>query len=116
MSNHWSSPWRTTGPSGSLEMISGRMTWSLALRQLELLGIELRHVGGEHVAAARFVGLDGLVGGAERDDLVLHVVGAEVVGEIELGGGAGLRADEAPLSSSAELTLSALRTMKPWPS
>ena len=24
MLNHWSSPWRTTGPSGSLEMISGR--------------------------------------------------------------------------------------------
>ena len=23
MSNHWSSPWRTAGPSGSLEMISG---------------------------------------------------------------------------------------------
>jgi hypothetical protein len=25
MSAHWLSPWRTTGPSGSLEMISGRM-------------------------------------------------------------------------------------------
>ncbi len=23
MSNHWSSPWRTAGPSGSFEMISG---------------------------------------------------------------------------------------------
>ena len=25
MSANWLSPWRTTGPSGSLEMISGRM-------------------------------------------------------------------------------------------
>ena len=27
MSAHWLSPWRTTGPSGSFEMISGRMMW-----------------------------------------------------------------------------------------
>ncbi|MNC92681.1 hypothetical protein D3C83_91490 [compost metagenome] len=31
MSNQRSSPWRTAGPSGSLEMISGRMMWSAAL-------------------------------------------------------------------------------------
>ena len=27
-SNHWSSPWRTIGPSGSLEMRSGRIVCS----------------------------------------------------------------------------------------
>ena len=32
MSANWLSPWRTTGPSGSLEMISGRMTKSSELR------------------------------------------------------------------------------------
>ena len=32
MSVNWSSPWRTSGPSGSLEMISGRTTWSPGCR------------------------------------------------------------------------------------
>ena len=29
------SPWRTAGPSGSLEMISGRMTWSSGFSKVE---------------------------------------------------------------------------------
>src|SRR6476659_5995222 len=69
----------------------------VGIGQLELLRVELRHVGGEYVATARFVRLHGLVGGTERDHLVLHVVGAEEVGEIELGGGAGLGAYRRPI-------------------
>ena len=61
--------------------------------ELQALGIQARSVRGEGVAAAGVVGLDGLVGGGEGDDLVLQVVGSEVVGEVELGGGALLRAD-----------------------
>ena len=34
MSAHSSSPWRTAGPSGSLEITSGRITWSSALASL----------------------------------------------------------------------------------
>ncbi len=61
--------------------------------KLQALGIELRDVGGEDVATSGFIGLDGLVRGAECDHLILHVVALEVVGEILLGGGAGLHAD-----------------------
>ncbi|GIX48568.1 MAG: hypothetical protein KatS3mg131_2779 [Candidatus Tectimicrobiota bacterium] len=28
MSNHWSSPWRTTGPRGSLDITTPMTTWS----------------------------------------------------------------------------------------
>src|SRR5262249_58246207 len=62
----------------------------VGIGELELFRVELRVVGRKHVAPAGFVGFYGLVRGAERDDFVLHVVGAEVVGEIELGRGAGL--------------------------
>src|SRR4051812_38329274 len=55
--------------------------------------IEARRVGGVDVATA------GIEGGADLLDLLddhrleAHLVGAEVVGEVELGGGAGLHAD-----------------------
>src|SRR4051795_1510049 len=61
--------------------------------KLQAVGVQARLVGGEDVAAPGLVGLDRFVVGAERDHLVLHVVGLEVVGEILLGGGAGLDAD-----------------------
>ena len=76
--------------------------------QLEPLGIELRDVGGEHVAAAAVIGLDGLVRGGEGDDLVFHVVGAEIVGEIELGRGAGLRADRGAVELERRIDLERL--------
>jgi len=37
MSPHWLSPWRTTGPRGSLEIVSGRMTWSLGFAKVARL-------------------------------------------------------------------------------
>src|ERR1700730_14133886 len=61
--------------------------------KLQTLGIELGDVRGEDVAAPGLVGLDGFVGAAERDHLILHVVALEVIGEILLGRGAGLHAD-----------------------
>ena len=60
--------------------------------ELELLRVELRHIGGEDVTAARLVGFDRLVRRAERDDLVFHVVGTEKVRKVEFGRSAGLGA------------------------
>ncbi len=57
------------------------------------LAIERGSVGGVGVAAAGVIGLHRLVGGREGHRLQLHVVGAEEVGKIELGGGALLHAD-----------------------
>ena len=54
---------------------------------------ETRGVGGVGVAAAGVVGLHRLGRGREGDGLELHLVGAEIVGEVELGGGALLHAD-----------------------
>ncbi len=65
----------------------------VGLGEPQALGIEAGGVGGERVAAAGVVGLDRLVGARERHGLELHLVGAEIVREIELGGGALLHAD-----------------------
>ena len=35
MSAHWSSPWRTAGPNGSLEIISGRIVWFFGSLKVE---------------------------------------------------------------------------------
>ena len=61
--------------------------------ELQALGVELRDVRGEDVAAAGFIGFDRFVGRGERDHLVLHVVALEVVGEVLLGRGSRLHAD-----------------------
>ncbi|MNQ56251.1 hypothetical protein D3C85_703680 [compost metagenome] len=61
--------------------------------QLDALGIELGLVGGQHVATTGLQRLGALVGGVVGDGGVLEVVGAEVVGQVQLGGGAGLDAD-----------------------
>ena len=80
--------------------------------ELQALGIELGDVGGEDVAAAGFIGLDGFVGGAERDHLVLHVVALEVVGEVLLGRGAGLHADRRAVQFQRRIHLQRLLHQK----
>ena len=67
--------------------------WSFGLRQLEPFGVKARGVGGVGVAAAGFVRLDRFLAGRERHRFERHVVGAEIIGEIELRGGALLHAD-----------------------
>ena len=52
-----------------------------------------RSVRGVHIATVSQVVLAGFFVGFDGNRLVLHIVGAEVVGQIELGGGAGLDAD-----------------------
>ena len=54
---------------------------------------QARRVGGQRVAAAGEEGGVHLGDVLDDDRLVLHVVGTEVVGEVELGRGAGLHAD-----------------------
>jgi hypothetical protein len=97
-------------------MISGRTTFSSGFGQLEALCIQAGLVGGEHVAAAGVVSSDNLVSLFEGNHFVLHVVGTEVVGHVQLGGGAGVGADRRADSLSAESTPSDFFTMKPWPS
>ena len=55
--------------------------------------VEARGVGREHVAAAGEEGGADFLDLLDDDRLEGHLVGAEVVGEVELGGGAGLDAD-----------------------
>ncbi len=55
--------------------------------------IEAGLVGGVDVAAAGVVGGVDLLELLEDDRIVLHLVGLEVVGEVELGRGAALHAD-----------------------
>ena len=87
------SPWRTSGPSGSLEMISGRMTWSAGILEGGAGRGQAGSVRGVRVAGVRQIFLLRLGVGLDRHRLVVHVVGAEIVGQVELGGGAGLDAD-----------------------
>ena len=63
------------------------------VRGAQARGIEAGGIGREGIAAAGLIGLVGLVRGREGHRLVLHVVGPEVVGEVELGRGALLGAD-----------------------
>jgi hypothetical protein len=69
-------------------MTSGRMTCEVQPQR-----VELGDVGGEGVALAGLVGLDDVVQLGEFPLLVLHVVGAEIVGEVEFRGGRALHAD-----------------------
>ena len=57
------------------------------------LAVKARRIGGVRVAASGLVGLARLVTGGEGHGLELHLVGAKVVGKVELGGGALLHAD-----------------------
>ena len=93
MSAHWSSPWRTTGPSGSLEMISGRMIVVVGVLVGRARGGEARGVGGVGVAGPGEELLVGLGVCLDRHRLVADAVRLEEVGEVQLGGGAGLDAD-----------------------
>src|SRR5215203_6755810 len=71
----------------------GKYDVLVGVRCAVALGVEAGGVRGESVAASAVVSLEGLVRGREGDDLVLQVIGAEEVGEVELGRGALLRAD-----------------------
>ena len=51
MSDHWSSPWRVAGPSGSLEMISGRNHVILGIGEGGAGGGEAGGNPGVHVTA-----------------------------------------------------------------
>ncbi len=61
--------------------------------QLAALCVELRLVGSQHVATAAFQRLCAFIGGVESDRGVFQVIGAEVVGDVQLGGGTGLDTD-----------------------
>src|SRR5690606_20001692 len=61
--------------------------------QRQTQSIEARLVSRVGVAATRLIGRVGLVEALEHDRVVLHVVGFEIIGQIELGRGAGLHAD-----------------------
>ncbi|MNN39058.1 hypothetical protein D3C81_1530820 [compost metagenome] len=50
-------------------------------------------VGGQHVATTGFQRLGAFIGGVESDRGVFQTVAAEVVGNVQLGGGTGLDAD-----------------------
>src|SRR5471030_3200706 len=61
--------------------------------QFAALCVQLRLVGGQHVATTGLQRLGAFIGGVESDRGVLQVVGAEVVGHVQLGGGTGLNTD-----------------------
>ncbi len=65
----------------------------VGIGELQAKRIELRHVAGQHVALLAVIGLDRFIDGRNADQRVGHAVGAEIIGEIELGRRAGLRAD-----------------------
>src|SRR6185312_6729871 len=56
------------------------------VRKFQPISVEARRVGRIDVAAAGLISLDGLIGGRECDGLDLHVMGTEIIREIELGG------------------------------
>ena len=60
--------------------------------ELEPLGVKLGDVGGEYVATAAAIGREDLVQTGELDRRIGHVVGAEIVGHVELAGRSGLQA------------------------
>ena len=60
--------------------------------ELEPLGVKLGDVGGEYVATAAVIGREDLVQAGELDRRIGHVVGAEIVGHVELAGRSGLQA------------------------
>ena len=68
------------------------MIWLSGADELETLGVELRNVAGQHVAFAIVIGLPAFFRGAERQHLERHVLGAEIVRQIQFGRGAGLGA------------------------
>lgn len=76
-------------PDGGAERLLGECVGQhdvlLRLRELRAEGVEDRAVGAEGVAAARLVALQRLLLGGERDDLVLQIVRAEEVRQVELG-------------------------------
>jgi len=88
MSNHWSSPWRTRRAERLLRDDFRQHHVVVRLGEAQALAVEAGGVGGEDVAAARFVGLHGLVVGGEGDGFQLHLVAAKIIREVEFGGGA----------------------------
>ena len=68
------------------------MIWLSGADELETLGVELRNVAGQHVAFAIVIGFQAFFRGAERQHLQRHVLGAEIIRQIQFAGGAGLGA------------------------
>src|SRR5262249_2462928 len=59
-------------------------------RLAQPVGIERRGITGVHVATAREEGIQNFVPLFDDNRLEVHFVGTEVIGQIELGGGAWL--------------------------
>jgi hypothetical protein len=66
-------------------------------RQIEPQRIKLGNVRRQHVALAGIIGLDDILQLGKFHLLVFHVVGVEIVGEVELRGGFRLHADLAAI-------------------
>src|SRR5690554_1620793 len=65
----------------------------LRLGQLDTQCGQLGGIGSQHITATRFVTPYRLLGSIENDGVELHVIGAEEVGHVELGGSPGLNTD-----------------------
>ena len=94
MSANWLSPWRTSRAQRLLGDDLRQDDVVVRVRRVGRAGrVEARGVGREDVAAAGEEGGAHFLDLLDDDRLEGHLVGAEVVGEVELGGGAGLHAD-----------------------
>ena len=93
-----------------MEMRSGRMTWSSGLLVADGADRgELRGVGGEGIAAAERIGGDVLLDALEHDGGERHLVGAEIVGEVQLRRRARLHADRGAVEVAHALHVRLLR-------
>jgi hypothetical protein len=90
------------------------MTWSPAL-QVQPQRIELE-TSAVKVSHWPIVGLDDLVQLGELHLLVFHVVGAEIIGEVELRRGFRLHAYLAAVEVQRRVDLARRGSMKPSPS
>ena len=84
------------------------------LRKIKPQRIELGDVGGEGVALAGLIGLENLVQLGEFHLLVFHVVGAEIVGEVELRGRSILDADLAVIEVERRVDLAGRGQHEPF--
>src|ERR1700735_2423670 len=76
------------------------------LGEVEPNRIKLGYVSGQDIALAGIVSLDDVIQLWGFDLLVFYVVGAEIIGEVELRGGVGLHADLAALERQRGIDVS----------
>ncbi len=79
----------TTGPSGSLLIISGSSMCSLALAKLAALRRQQRHIACQNRAAAGGVSLDEVFPALRGDELVTHFRAREIIRYRSFAGPAG---------------------------